>query len=232
MDSFTATTDWATSTDICANDGSDDLVELRNNLSLDAGENYAYLLTDEQDILLEVVLENFYNFEGSGSGVQRVYGIHFDGNLIPAIGENRLMTSASGCFTHSGSDLFLTITKEACEPDFECLDSFTATTDWATSTDICANDGSDDLVELRNNLSLDAGENYAYLLTDEQDILQEIVLENFYNFEGSGSGEQRVYGIHFDGNLLPAIGENRLMTGATGCFTPVSYTHLTLPTKA
>ena len=215
---LTATTDWARNVEICPTDGQNDIVELRNNRLIEAGDNYVYLITDANEILQEVVNVGFYNFEGSTESEQRVYGIHFDGTLNPAIGQNRIMTTASGCFTHSGSDLFLTVNKTACVPDFTCESSLTATTDWATSVDICPSDGQDDIVELRNNLFIDPGVNYAYLITNPQGILQEVSMEMTFNFEGSSEEEQRVYGIHYDGTLNPQIGQDRKMTTATGCF--------------
>lgn len=215
---LTATTDWARSVEICATDGQNDIIELRNNRLIDAGENYVYLITDANNILQEVVDQGFYNFEGSGEGEQRVYGLHFDGTLNVAIGQNRLLTTASGCFLHSGDDLFLTVTKTACAPDFTCESSLTATTNWATSIDICPSDGQADLIELRNNLFIEPGDNYAYLITNPQGILLEVGFEMFQDFEGSSSEEQRVYGIHYDGTLNPQIGQDRRATTASGCF--------------
>jgi hypothetical protein len=217
-ESLTATTNWATEVDICATDGVDDLIELRNNLFIPPGENYAYLITDASGTLQTVTTDSLYNFEGSGTAEQRVYGIHFDGVLNPVIGANRLNTTASGCFRHSGDNLFLTIRKNACTSTFECEESLTATTDWNTRVEVCANDGVDDIIELRNNLFIEPGQNYAYLITDANDILMTVTTQGEYNFEGSGSAEQRVYGIHFDGTLNPALGQNRLETTATGCF--------------
>ncbi len=215
---LTATTDWMTNIEICPSDGVNDMVELRNNRLFEAGEHYVYLITDANDILQEIVEEGFYNFEGSSENEQRVYGIHFDGTLNPAIGQNRMMTTATGCFVHSGQDLFLTVQKTACDSDYTCESSLTATTDWATSVDICPSDGQDDIIELRNNLFIAPGVNYAYLITNPEGILQEVSTAMTFNFEGSSEEEQRVYGIHYDGTLNPQIGQDRRMTTASGCF--------------
>jgi len=217
-ESLTATTNWATSTEICATDGEDDLVELRNNLFIEPGENYAYLITDEDETVIDVSFEGIYNFEGSGPADLRVYGVHFDGTLNPVIGSNRRETTATGCLTHSGDNLFLSIIKMDCVSNFVCEESLTATTNWATSTEVCATDGEDDIIELRNNLFIDPGVNYAYLITDENEIVIDVTFEGTYNFEGTGSDNLRVYGIHFDGTLNPEIGMNRRETTATGCF--------------
>ena len=129
------------------------------------------------------------------------------------------MTTASDCFQHSSDTQFITVTKNACPPPFECQATFTATTNWGSSVDICPSDGAADFIELRNSLLLEPGDNYAFLITDESEILQEVSFEVLHNFEGSSDRTQRVYGVHFDGTLNARIGQNRNQTTATGCFT-------------
>ena len=143
---------------------------------------------------------------------QRVYGLSYEGQLAPAIGAHRLQTSASDCFIHSDANTFLTITKENCSPTYQCVESVTAAVGWIVELEVCPNDGVDDIVPLANNLFIPPGQNYAYLITDENEIVQEAVLDSLYNFENSGEETQRIYGINYDGTLA------------------VSYTHLTLPT--
>ncbi|MEM6380078.1 MAG: T9SS type A sorting domain-containing protein, partial [Bacteroidota bacterium] len=214
----TATTNWVTEVTICPEDEVDDMVPLKNNLFVAPGEHYAYLLTDTNEILQAVILDTIYNFEGSGLEEQRVYGIHFDGMLNPMIGQPRTQTTANGdCFTHSSSDLFLSIKKTACEPDFVCEESATATTNWVTEVTICPEDGADDMIPLKNNLFLTPGDHYAYLLTDTNEILQAVVWDTIYNFEGSGLEEQRIYGVHFERTLMAFIGQHRNQTIADGC---------------
>ena len=193
------------------------------------------------------------------------------------------MTTASGCFEHSGDNLFLTINKTACA--FECVETQTATQNGLTNIDICANDGLSDEIFLQNNAMIQPGTNYVFLLTDANEILQEIITDNVYNFENTGVEEQRVYGLSFAGELDVRLGQDRKLTTSSDCFIhsrddlfitinktaactttstvdkqlanqidifpnpsigqvnivyrdlsiqfdPVSYTHLTLPTKA
>jgi len=203
---------------ICSSDGNADMITLSNSLNAVAGDHYAYLITDEDEILQEVVLDNAYDFEASTSETQRVYGVHFDGELNPLVGANRLQTTASICFEHSNSNDFLTITKNDCTSTYECLETITATTNWVTQVNVCTTDGTDDIVELRNNAFVSPGDHYAFLITDESEVLQEVVFDTIYNFEGTGTTTQRVYGISFDGTLNMEIGQNRLATTATGCF--------------
>ena len=218
-ESLTATTNWVTSTAICASDDIEDLVELRNNLFIDPGVNYAYLITDEDEVVIDVSFEGFYDFEGTGPNNLRVYGVHFDGTLSPVIGGDRRETTASGCFTHSGDNLFLTIEKMDCEEiPFECKESLTATVAWVTNVDVCSGDGASDVVLLQNNIMEPVGENYAFLLTDEFENLQEVIRDTIYDFENTGTDQARIYGISFDGELNAQIGENRKNTTASECF--------------
>ena len=166
---------------------------------------------------MTVTTQGEYNFEGSGSAEQRVYGIHFDGTLNPALGQNRLETTATGCFRHSGANLFLTVAKSVCGEPYECVESLTATTFWVTEVDVCSTDNEDDLVILQNNVNVPIGPNYVFLLTDEFENLQEVIFDTVYNFSNTGTEEQRVYGLSYSGQLDIKIGENRRNTDASDC---------------
>lgn len=216
-DHATATTGWVTLVDICPTDGLADSLELRNSIGGTVGENYAYLLTDTNEMLLEVIQDSIYDFEGTGDATLRVYGISYNGDLDPAIGANRMQTTATGCYAHSRSDLYLSVTKNACAT-FTCQESLTASFAWVTEVDNCATDGEDDMILIQNNIMTPPGDHYAFLLTDSDQNLIEIILDSFYNFEGAGTEELRVYGLSYDGELSPAVGEHRSQTTASSCY--------------
>lgn len=217
LENTTSAEGGATALSICSTDGTADQVNLKNSLGTAAGEHYAYLITDTNEVVQEVVMEDFFDFEGSSSEEQRIYGIHFDGELSAVIGANRLQTTAVGCFIHSSATDFLTVAKDGCEAGFECLESLVATYDWVTQIDLCSTDGAIDTVFLQNNIDVAVGEHYVFLLTDTNEIVQEIITTDIYDFENSGTDKVRVYGLHFDGELVPALGETRRNTTSTGC---------------
>jgi len=217
LEHTTSTLNDATTLAVCPTDDITDRVDLRNSLGTAAGEHYAYLLTDTNEVVLQVITEDFFDFEGSGTEAQRVYGVHFDGELTVVVGANRMQTSASGCFIHSSTTEFLAVTKDGCAPEFECQESLVATHNWVTQVDLCTTDGGIDTVFLQNNIGVTPGEHYAFLLTDTNEVVQEILTTDTYDFENTGTEKLRVYGLHFDGELLPAIGETRRNTTATGC---------------
>ncbi|MGB0522918.1 MAG: DM13 domain-containing protein [Flammeovirgaceae bacterium] len=218
--STTAGSNGVSAVDICPNDGSANFILFTNSINAEVGEHYAYLITDKDEILERVVMASSFDFEGSTTDEQRVYGIHYDGDLNPMVGQHRMQTTASGCYEHSSGTTFLQITKNNCSPMFDCLESVTATTNWVTEVDICPTDGADDFIELLNNAGeLPSDGHYAYLLTDSNEVLLEVITDTVYNFEGSGDGTNRVYGISYDGDLNALIGENRMQTTASGCYT-------------
>lgn len=213
----TATTNWVTLVEICPTDVIDDLVDLRNNLFIPPGEHYAYLITDTNEIVQQIVYDSVYNFSGTGLEPQRVYGVNFDGTLNEDTGVHRDQITATGCFIHSSGDLFLTVAKTACDT-FMCQESLTATHNWVTDVDVCATDGEPDAVFLQNNIQTPPGDHYVFLLTDTNEILQAVITDTVYNFEGTGVETQRVYGLSYAGELMPAIGEVRSNTTATECY--------------
>jgi len=222
---------------ICPSDGTPDIVYLENSLdtlTLDSlamdtivGVNYAYLITDTNEVIQNVVLVDSFDFEGGSNLTQRIYGIHYDGTLTASVDSLRSTVTATGCYQHSSDTTFVTITKDAC---FVCQPS-EVTVPASTLLDICPTDSTSDIITLDNSLGLSAGEHYAYLITDTNEILQEVVLTDTYDFEGSGESTQRVYGIHFDGTLSATIGSPRLSTTADGCYEHSSATQYIEVTK-
>ena len=146
-------------------------------------------------MLQEVLSVDEYNFEGSSLDEQRIYGLHFDGILSAAVGSDRMATTASGCFEHSSDTDFISVTKNAC---FNCEGSTVSNAGGANATDICPSDNAADIVQLQNSLGLSAGSNYVYLLTDENQNLQEVIEADQYNFEGSQ--DRKSYGLKAEGS--------------------------------
>lgn len=205
------------SVSVCATDGQAAFVDLANSRDEAAGEHYAYLVTDTDEVLQAVVTAGSFDFAGSGEETQRIYGINYDGDLAPMLGADRGQTTASGCFTHSSDAAFITVTKDGCALAYECRESLVATYDWVTTVNLCTTDEAIDTVFMKNNINVAPGEHYAFLLTDTNEIVQEVITTDRYDFNGTGTETQRVYGVNFDGELLPVIGQHRDNTMATGC---------------
>ena len=110
----TFTTGGETSLTICPSDGEADLVSFQNNGSISPGENFAYLVTDTQNNLIELVRSNTFNFEGSGSETNRVFAISYSGGLNFSVGSPISSITATECFELSDTNVFITINKGNC----------------------------------------------------------------------------------------------------------------------
>ena len=212
-----ATTNWTTAVTICENDGESDVIPLFNTLMIPAGDNYAYIITDENNQIEKVLFEDSYNFEGTGVGINRVFGISYDGTLNYTIGRPLTTITAEGCAILSSNAIFLTVTKEDCTPAFECQETIAATTNWATEITICENDGVADSIPLLNTLMISAGDNYAYIITDENNQIEKVIFEDSYDFDSTGVGINRVFGISYDDTLNYTIGSPLTTIIAEGC---------------
>jgi len=141
----------------CQQTGEADVVPLLNTLMIPAGDNYAYIITDANNRIEKVVSEGSYDFEGSGIGINRVFGVSFDENLSYTVGNLLTSITAEGCAILSDSRTFLTVIKEDCTPAFECQDTRITTTNGVSEVTICSNDGEANVIPFLNNLLIPTG---------------------------------------------------------------------------
>ena len=215
IETLTATTNWVTEVNICPTDGLADEIELLNNELVEAGDHYAFVVTDESDLIQFIHNTNSYNFEGAGLTNFRVYGISYEGTLTYNVGDPISSITSDGCAILSSLETFLTIRKDACA--YECIETSTSTSDGTTEVNICPTDGLADEIELLNSAQIETGEHYTFIVTDESDNIQFSHGSNSYNFEGSGSANARVYGVSYDRQLSFNIGDPISSINAEGC---------------
>ncbi len=218
LESLTATTNWIDNITICPNDGNPDVVPLLNNLGVMAGDEYAFIIADVNNNIREVILSDRYDFEGSSLETEYVFGVSYRGDLIYTIGEPITSINADSCAMLSSTSIFLTVQKMDCSTSFDCIETITATTNWGTLVDICPGDGISDIVPFLNNQFQDPGDHYAYLLTDENNVLLQVLFETSYDFEDSGSETNRIFGISYAGDLNYSIGHHIADIAADSCF--------------
>ena len=217
VNTIAATTNWNTEVSICPSDGVDDIIPLLNTASIDAGDSYAYILTDIDNNIIQLHLENSYNFEGSGDQPVRVYGISYSGMLTYNAGEHISTITSSGCAILSDLNTFLTVTKDACPEEPMCFETVVATTNWVSEITVCPNDGESDVVPLLNNQFINAGDGYAYIFADDQQRIRFLHFEGSYDFEGSGNLTEYIYGVSYQGTLSYNVGDPIATIAADGC---------------
>ena len=203
---------------VCTDDGIADNIGLRTSLTdVTLGQDYSFLITDDRNVLQAVVNANSFNFDNTGLESQRVFGVHFQGNLNAVVGRNINEITATDCAQLSSSTTFVTINKESCVETFECLVSSISSSTGAQQTTLCPSDGIADVVSFTNSLGEAPGANYSYILTDDSDIIMQVLSDDSFDFEGSGDGTLRVRGVHFDGSLQASVGAAISSVSATGC---------------
>jgi ribose 5-phosphate isomerase len=181
----------------CIGDGiADEFTFVNNSTSAD---NYVYLITDEDNIILEINTDGIADFEGADIGICRVWGLAYGGNLLAQVGDDAAaVILADGCFGRS--DNFVTIRRESVEGGTVAMPNGN------TLRYTCPGDGNADVVEFTNTGS-STGE-YIYVITDENLIILDVTTDSSFDFDAAPAGNCLVWGLAYTGNLTAAIGDN------------------------
>ncbi len=187
----------ATDTTLCVADGQPDLLVF--DAAGTSGDDYIFVVTDENNIILDFAIGGSYDFEGSGAGLARVWGLAFTGNLTAQPGDNAAeVPLADECFQLS--DNFVTINRIA-------LDAGMVTTDdGLTDLTVCFGPPGDITLTFTNNST--SGGSYYYLVTDQNNIIIAISEDGMVNYEQVVLDTTRVWGVNFTGNFLAMVGNN------------------------
>lgn len=187
-----------TSKTLCAEDLQNDLLTfvVRNN----AATPYAFVVTNDNGIVLEVLPGSTATLSISAPGVCRVYGVSYIGNLMVKVGDNiNTAVLASDCFDLSSN--FVRLTKREVDGGMVRL------TEGGTSRVVCVVEGSSTNIGFANNSTAN-GSDYRYLITDENNTILAIVTNNSFNFQGLSARNLRVWGISYSGTFLAVAGDN------------------------
>ncbi len=218
IESIVATTNWVSEVTVCPNDGQPDNIPLLNTERISAGSTYAYIFANDNNEITRVHFEDSYNFEGSSLETENIFGVSYQGTLNYNIGDQINTIMADTCAILSSTTTFLKVLKDNCGASFGCLETATATTNWVTSINICPSDGAADEVPFLNNEFVDPSEgHYAYIITDTLDNIMVVLTTSSFDFEGSGSQTQRVYGVSYGENLSAVVGQNISTITADDC---------------
>ncbi|MCB9295034.1 MAG: T9SS type A sorting domain-containing protein [Lewinellaceae bacterium] len=192
-----ATAAGNTSETVCVGDGVPDVVTFTTTAAVT--QSYAYLITDENNIVLAVATGNSFDFDGLGAGISRVWGISYAGTLTASPGDVVGVDPLAGdCF--GLSENFIEIIRS--QPDGGTVEL----TNGETSATVCVGDGQDDILSFTNLTSSPAA--YTFVITDDNNIILDIPDGNSANFEGTGAGTGRIWGLSYTGNLIAQVGDD------------------------
>lgn len=188
-----ATVEGETIVTTCAEDGNPDILFFETSVPASLT---VYVYTDENNIILGRMFGNNIDFETLGAGVCRVYAVFFAGNFLLPIGEDITTATLAG-FCHNISDNFVTINKLI--PDGGAVSLNTG----ETATTVCAGDGNPDILGFTTDVS---GSTYTFVITDEEDIILNVMNGSTGNFDDLPLGICRVWGVASADELNVEIG--------------------------
>ncbi len=202
------TTEGATEVFICPGDGLADLISFQREGA--SGGTFTYVITDENNLILDLPTGNTVDFETADFGICRLWGLSYQGNLMAQVGDDAATTVlADGCFELSTN--FVTVNRQ------DVVGGTVANSAGATMVTTCPADGNDDLITFASEGA--QGGNFAYLITDINNFIIALPEGNTYDFESVEEGTCRVWGLAYIGDLTASIGDNAATTSlATGCF--------------
>ncbi|PHI18531.1 hypothetical protein CEQ90_17430 [Lewinellaceae bacterium SD302] len=202
-----STVDGETEIFVCPGDMISDIVAFASVGA--SGGDFTYLVTDENNIVLSVPSGNEVDFDAAGFGVCRLWGLSYQGELDVEEGDDATGQLATSCF--SLSDNFVTVIRE------DIAGGTVATVTGETEVFTCPGDGNPDLV---NVVSTGAnGNEFTYVVTDENNIILNVTNDNPLDFDGAGEGNCRIWGLAYAGTLTAMEGDDAASAMlASGCF--------------
>lgn len=182
---------------------------------------FTFVLTDDQDVVQQVVDGAMLNHTDLLPGQYRIHGVSFTGN--PSINPGDTLTSSSlsdDCFDQS--DNFVELSVQTVDGGQVSLEN------GSRMTEVCVQDGeSDQLVFVNNSTATEA--NYVYIITNENDEIILPLIGDRIDFDVDlATGVNRIYGLSYTGESLLEAGQNvqnALLSDA--CF-DLSSTYVTI----
>lgn len=199
---------------ICADDGESDAfdVELTNA----EGSNSAWVVTDNNGIILDLPSAPPFDLEGSGSGACLIWHLSFEDGLTGAeVGLNA--GDLEGCFDLSNPITVTRLTGALCDLILcEAEGGEISFTSGAQDTVICVDDGIANPLDV--SLSDNVGANSAWVITDTDANILALPAAPPFDLEGVEPGICLIWHLSFEDGLEGAIVGNNAATDLEGCY--------------
>jgi len=189
--------DGASSTNVCVVDGASETLTFTTTSTTDA--MYTYIITDNSNVILQVLDGDIFNFADLDNRANRIWGVSHTGTFLAEPGDNAATAAlASECYDLS--DNFIAVTRKVVDGAMVTLES------GATEANICGEAGGSDILMFENTST--SVESYIYLITDEGGNVLDLISGNTYDFDELDAAEVLVYGLSYSGSLEIAVGDN------------------------
>ncbi len=188
---------------ICAGDNIPDPIHV--NLTETEGEFFSWLITDENLNLLALPAAPPFDLDGAGAGTCLIWNISYHSGLEGLEIENNV-TDLVGCYAVSNP-----ITVYRNDPEGGTL----TLTSGSMDTIVCVGDGIEDPLEV--SLSGSTGNNFSWVITDENATILALPDAPPFDLEGAGPGTCLIWNVSYEEGLQGLeVGMNA--TQLSGCF--------------
>jgi len=175
-----------------------------------AGDNFTYVVTDENNVILGVPSSDTVDLSDAGEGICRIWGLSYSGNIIASVGDTASVVDLSdGCFDLS--DNFITAFRDDPEGGTVMTES------GADTVTTCVGD---DLAQFIRFDSMGTSlSRYTYVVTDTNNVIIGTSEADSLNFENTGDDICRVWGLSYTGDITAAPGDTASIVPLTDdCF--------------
>lgn len=192
---------------VCTGDTENGILSFSNSSS--SNENYGYVLTDENDVVVSFVDGMDVNFGVAQEGIYHVWGLSYTGSNTVMINQDLLTADlADGCFDLSSDFIVVQVS------DVE--GGIIGTSVGSTVFNFCPGNDSQDAIQLAHQGGLGVG--YYYVVTDLNGNIQDVITGEEVSFNDFPEGDYLIYGVAFTGGFVGESGNN-IFTDvlSTGC---------------
>ena len=190
-----STTDGLNEIFTCPGDDNADVIEFS---STSLNPFFSYVITDENDQVVEVLSGSSFDFEPLGEGVSRVWGVSHLGELNLSPGEDLISyTNDNDCVGASSN--FITVNRATPKAVNVSL------TNGSTETEVCISESIGTTLAFQRN-----GENATpanFVITNENNEVLEIFSGNTIDFPFGEDGVKHVWNVSFTGSLTIQTGD-------------------------
>ncbi|MEL7531141.1 MAG: T9SS type A sorting domain-containing protein [Bacteroidota bacterium] len=184
-----------------------------DSLNVLGGENFNYVITDNQGIILALPGGDMIDVSGAGIGECWVWGLNYTGNVLAQPGDNAATTQLTdGCYDLS--DNYVVAFRDS-------INGGEITTEMNMDTVYYCpfNPGGDDDGIFVMDSSNTAGPKFSYVVTDNNAVILGVPGSDSVDVSGAGVGECWVWGLSYTGNIVAQVGDTASMVDLTdGCY--------------
>jgi hypothetical protein len=189
--------------DVCLGSG-DATVDVETNSTSSA--DYIFVVTDTNNVILDVSADGMVNFDSASVGVCRIWGLSFSGTINSGIGDDADSLDVDGCFSLSSN--FITVNK------IEVDGGTVAANDSLENITLCVGDSA--AISLSNTSTSDAP--YGYVITDTNNVIIGGLDEPIIEIDSATEGLFRIWGISVVGEIQSDVGDDADSLEVDGCF--------------